>query len=162
MDWAARLLLARLHYIDREGTTAAIQLYYSSAASKSALLAALEAETAFQAISDCTLYAISLSCSAVAMDSSTPTALGLDYGVLSFNTDSETGVIVAIPGLREDYYIQTGCFTGRQIDVTNADIIAFAAVVIENGVCSPDEFAATELCTGHRAQIWNALSRASG
>jgi hypothetical protein len=162
MSWIARLHLARVHYVDQEGTKDTVAIFFPSAASIPGLLAALAAETAYQAVSDCTVYAVSLVCSAVSSENTAATGSNLDNGVLSFNTDGEAGVTIAIPGLREDYYTEEGCFTGMQIDTTNSDITNFADIIIANGVCTPNEQAATTLCSGHRAMIWSVPTRRSG
>lgn len=157
-----QLHTARFTYIDREGTTGTLSVYFPASSDLSALIDAVMSDGRFQGVSDCPISARTVVSTTVIIDGPTPTALNNDCGVIIFDAGDTAGVSITIPGLKPQYAALTGCFTGRQVDITNPDIVALSDLIIASGVIAPDGSPVLSLCSGHYAQIWFPTDRASG
>lgn len=162
MLWIEQISTARIDFIDQEGTTAVIELLYAPGQLDS-LFAALRAETAFQAVSDCQRWQVSLTANAIPQVETNPDPIGsnLLVGTVIFTTGVGTYGTIGVPGLRAALLQSSGCFAGYAVDLEHADIQALGEVAIGT-VCTPrgDSFAA--LAGGGLRQQWSDIDRRSG
>lgn len=157
-----QLITARLNYEDREGSIAALSVYFPASSPLNDLIAAVMADSRYQAVSDCAIVSRVVVKTTLVLDGPEATALNSDCGVLVFDAGDFAGVSITIPGIKPQYTVTDGCFAGRQIDITNPDIVALSDLIIASGVITPDETPVLSLCSGHIAKLWFPLDRASG
>jgi len=157
-----QLHTAKITYLDREGTTGTLTIYFPSSTDLQSLIDAIMTDSRYQAVSDCTISARTVVSTTLVLDGPQPIALNGDAGVLTFDAGDTAGVAITIPGLKPELAVTEGCLAFRQVDITNAAITALADIIIAAGVIAPDGSPVLTLCSGHYAKVFYPTDRASG
>jgi hypothetical protein len=162
MLWVERIRTARISFRDREGTTDAIELLYALDSDLDALLGALRDTNVFQAVSECTQCAVSLTATQTRLDAAVASGLNLDMGALIFQTAAETYGTILVPGLKTNLLQSSGCFAGYGLETSNIVVQGCAQSIVDAGVCTPRQDAFTHLVAGGLWQQWSEMERSSG
>ena len=162
MSWLNNVPLASVSYIDREQSTADLQLYFPLGTDVDVLLAWLRDEMAFRNVSDCIVYEVSVSLGCRPDTTQALDGSSLSMSALLFTTANNQYGTMAIPSITPDVLVQSGCFSNLAIDITNPMIVALSEAIIDAHCCTPDMQQFTTLVSGTSRYQWFPIPRRSG
>lgn len=148
--------------IDRDGTVASFDLYFGMDADRDSLWAAIQAETRYQAVSECALYERKLWFGAAQVGAAAATGSSLSCAFVVMESDAQTYTTIAIPGIRSDLLLQNGCFAQQKIDMTHPDISALVAGVVDSQLVTMRGDPIIAVSSGGAVNMWSGLERRSG
>jgi hypothetical protein len=148
--------------IDRDGTLASHDLHFSVESDLDSLWAAVQLESRFMALTECALYARTLTVGQSLVGAPEPTGTVLQSGILMLHSEMDTYTSIMIPGIRSDLFVADSCFIAQKIDMLNADIVALSNAILVAQLVTPRGDLILDVSSGGFTQMWQDLNRRSG